>query len=105
MAMNTISSYLFDVYKFQGFLKENKGINSFINVQESDVREFIYSISEFIAPSTQSRIISGLKGFYDFLVLEKYINQNPVLFIDVPKQGRKIPDVLALEEIDAIMMY
>lgn len=103
MAMNTITSYLFDIYKFQGFLKDIKGSDSFINVQEADVREFIYSISEFIAPSTQSRIISGLKGFYDFLVLEKYINQNPVLFIDVPKQGRKIPDVLALEEIDAMI--
>ena len=103
MAMNTITSYLFDIYKFLGFLKDIKGSDSFINVQEADVREFIYSISEFIAPSTQSRIISGLKGFYDFLVLEKYINQNPVLFIDVPKQGRKIPDVLALEEIDAMI--
>lgn len=103
MAQNTISSYLFDVYKFQNFLKFQDQQVDFLQVNESDVREFIYSISEFIAPSTQSRIISGLKGFYDFLVLEKYINQNPVLFIDIPKQGRKVPEFLAIEEIDKMI--
>lgn len=103
MAINTITSYLYDIYKFQNYLENSKQIESFVNVSDNDIRDFIHSISEFIAPSTQSRIISGLKGFYDFLVLENYINQNPVLFIDVPKQGRKIPDVLALEEIDAMI--
>lgn len=103
MAQNTISSYLFDIYKFQNFLKQKYEKIDFLKVDERDVRDFIYSISEFIAPSTQSRIISGLKGFFDFLVLEKYINQNPVLFIDLPKQGRKIPDVLAVEEIDKMI--
>lgn len=103
MAQNTISSYLFDVYKFQNFLIFQHKQIDFLQVNESDVREFIYSISEFIAPSTQSRIISGLKGFYDFLVLEKYISQNPVLFIDIPKQGRKVPDFLAIEEIDKMI--
>lgn len=103
MAQNTISSYLFDVYKFQNFLKFQHKQIDFLQVNESDVREFIYSISEFITPSTQSRIISGLKGFYDFLVLEKYISQNPVLFIDIPKQGRKVPEFLAIEEIDKMI--
>lgn len=103
MADNTITSYVFDILKFKNYLEDIKQIKSFANVKESDVRDFIYSISEFIAPSTQSRIISGLKGFYDFLVLDKYITQNPVIFIDLPKQGRKIPEVLAIEEIDAMV--
>lgn len=100
MAQNTITSYLFDIFKFQNYLKDLESTVDLLHVDETLVRDFIYSISEFIAPSTQSRIISGLKGFYDFLVLEKYINQNPVLFIDVPKLGRKVPEVLAIEEID-----
>lgn len=103
MASNTITSYLFDIYKFQNFLKNASPTVDLIHVDEALVREFIYSISEFIAPSTQSRIISGLKGFYDFLVLEKYISHNPVLFIDVPKQGRKVPEFLSLEEIDKMI--
>lgn len=103
MAENTISSYLFDVLKFQNYLNDVKGGCDFLIVTETDVRDFIYSISEFIAPTTQARIISGLKGFYDFLTLEKHINQNPVVFIDVPRQGRKIPEILAVSEIDAMV--
>src|SRR5690606_9564108 len=72
-------------------------------VSENDIRTFVYLISELIAPSTQSRIISGLKGFFDYLVLEKYITSNPVLFIDIPKQARKIPEVLTTEEIDLMI--
>lgn len=105
LADNSITSYLFDVEKFQNFLNTSKPKISLLMASETDVRTFIYSISEFIAPATQARIISGLKGFYDFLVLENYINQNPVLFIDIPKQGRKIPDVLAIEEIDNLVAH
>jgi len=103
LASNSIISYLFDLNKFKIFLKYNLNEKSVLKVDEGDVRTFIYSVSEFIAPSTQSRIISALKGFFDFLVLEKYIVNNPVVFIDLPKQSRKIPEVLAIEEIDLII--
>ena len=103
MSHNTITSYLFDIQKFYNFSKFKSVNFDLLNVSESDVRSFIYAISEFIAPSTQSRIISGLKGFYDFLVLEKYVQVNPVIFIDIPKQHRKIPEILALEEIDVMI--
>lgn len=104
MAENTILSYIYDVYKFQNYMSQEKESFNFLQTQEQDVRNFIYSISEFIAPATQSRIISGLKGFFDFLVIEKYIENNPVIFIDIPKQGRKIPEVLSIDEIDAMIL-
>jgi len=103
MAQNTITSYMYDIFKFQSYLKTFEKKTSFLEVSEIEVRDFVYSISEFVSSATQSRIISGLKGFYDFLVLEKYITKNPILFIDVPKQGRKIPEVLAIEEIDEMI--
>jgi len=103
MAKNTIDSYLFDLFKFQNFMRSVDSEFNVLDTSESDIRDFIYAISPFIAPATQARIISGLKGFFDFLILEKYIKQNPVLFIDLPKQRRAIPEILSTDEIDFLI--
>src|SRR5690606_3854411 len=103
LSKNTILSYDFDLTKFQQYINDSYPEVQIENIDEEIVRGFIYEVSEFIAPSTQSRILSSLKSFFDFLLLEKYIVKHPVIFIELPRQGRKLPDVLSMEEIDAMI--
>lgn len=104
VAENTILSYEYDIIKYCNYQATNNIEFDLLKTSEKDIRDFIYNISEYIASSTQSRIISGLKGFFDFLIIEKYINYNPVIFIDIPKQGRKLPEVISIEEIDRMVL-
>jgi integrase/recombinase XerD len=103
LSLNTIESYLFDVKKLIVYLKKNK-INKEPLTLESDViKEFIYHISKEIKPQTQARIISGLRRFYDYLILEELIEINPMKNIETPKIGVHLPTTLTLKEIDKMI--
>lgn len=99
VAENTLVNYLYDLEKFQQFLGSNMDM---LHVEESDVRNFIYFIADFLAPSTQARILSSLNHFYNFLILQNVIEHNPVTFIELPQQTRKLPVVLSVDEIDLL---
>ncbi len=99
VAENTLLSYLYDLDKFKQFLGTN---SSLINVQEADIRGFIHFVSDYLAPASQARILSGLNHFYSFLILQNVIENNPVMFIELPKQIKKLPVVLSVEEIDTL---
>jgi len=99
VAENTLLSYLYDLDKFKQFLGTNSSI---ISAQETDIRGFIYFISDYLAPASQARVLSALNHFYSFLILQNVIENNPVLFIELPKQVKKLPVVLSVEEIDAL---
>lgn len=99
VAENTLVNYLYDLEKLQQFLGTDV---DFIHVEESDVRNFIYFIADFLAPSTQARILSSLNHFYNFLILQNVIENNPVTFIELPRQTRKLPVVLSVDEIDLL---
>ena len=99
VAENTLLSYLYDLDKFQQFLGANKNL---IKAQEEDIRGFIHFIADYLAPSSQARILSGLNHFYSFLILQNIIENNPVLFIELPKQIKKLPVVLSVDEIDLL---
>lgn len=100
VAENTQINYLYDLEKFQQFL----GLEiDLLLVEENDIRNFIYFISDFLAPSTQARILSSLNHFYSFLILQNVIRHNPVTFIELPRQTRKLPVVLSVEEIDLLL--
>lgn len=103
LSENSIESYELDVRKFLIFLS---GYNQEFRIEEIDegiIQEFLYSIAEIVAPTTQSRIISGLKNFFSYFILEEYIQSSPVELIEGPKTGRKLPDTLSLEEIDLLI--
>ncbi|WLD22556.1 site-specific tyrosine recombinase XerD [Flavobacterium dauae] len=99
VAENTLLSYLYDLDKFKQFLGANSSIT---NAQETDIRGFIHFISDYLAPASQARVLSALNHFYSFLILQNVIENNPVLFIELPKQVKKLPAVLSVEEIDAL---
>ena len=87
-SVNSISSYEKDVKKFKDFINESK---SPIKINSDDIKEFLNVISKLLNSSSQSRIISGLRSFFEFLIFEKYITQNPLRLIESPKISRKLP--------------
>jgi len=99
---NTIDSYIRDVKKLSYFAEKiNK---SELKINKSDIKDFIKEINEDeISPRTQSRIISGIKAFYKYLILEDYIKINPTELIESPKIGMKLPDTLSIHEIDSLL--
>jgi integrase/recombinase XerD len=69
-----------------------------------DLHQFVVQLRDIgIHPRSQARIISGIKSFYKFLMLEEYISEDPTELLESPKIGLKLPDVLTLDEIDAIL--
>ena len=101
MAENTRVSYLFDVRKFLTYI-EGSGI-TVTGVTIDDLREFMGELHDVgIAPRSQARIVSGLKSFYSFLKLENYVDDSPATLLESPRTGKHLPDVLSVEEIDAL---
>lgn len=96
---NTVVNYLYDLEKFQQFLGDELKVDQ---VKDQHIRSFIYFISEFLAPTSQARILASVNHFFSFLVLQKIVQNNPVTFIELPKQTRKLPTVLSVDEIDSI---
>ncbi len=103
LSTNTIDNYSFDVERLCLFLDQNQMDVSPTSISEEVVQQFIYHVSKQVNARSQARIISGLKSFFNYLVFEDYRNNNPLELIETPKTGRKLPDTLSLEEIDALI--
>lgn len=103
LSKNTIENYSFDLERLHLFLSKNKIDISPIKITEETIQQFIYSISKEVNPRSQARIISGLKSFFTYLIFEDYRTDNPLELIDTPKTGRKLPDTLSVDEIDALI--
>ena len=103
LSQNTITSYLFDLQKLNIFLQENNFSSNPSHIKESTLKKFVYKISKEIKPSSQARIISGIKRFFDFLILENILNENPLQNIETPKIGSKLPTTLTVKEIDKLI--
>jgi integrase/recombinase XerD len=103
LSENTIFNYSFDIKKLMGWLDTNQIQISPVQIDENQVQEFIYQLAKTVNPRTQSRVISGLKGFFNYLIFEDYRKTNPLELIESPKTGRKLPDTLSQEEIDSII--
>ena len=100
MSGNTILAYLYDVDLLFNFLDEKKPSLSIVNICTDNLKEFVGFIVELeLGPYTQSRVISGIKAFFRYLILEKIITHDPSEMLESPKLGRKLPDVLTQNEI------
>lgn len=103
LSANTIESYCFDIEKLMLFLEHNNIDVSPIKIQEETLQQFIYEVSKEVNSRSQARIISGLKSFFSYLIFEDYRDDNPLELIESPRLGRKLPDTLSIEEIDALI--
>jgi integrase/recombinase XerD len=103
LSENSISNYALDIKKLITWLDDSKIHTTAIAIKPEVIQEFIYTIAKEVNPRSQSRIISGLKGFFNYLIFENYRETNPLELIESPKIGRKLPDTLATEEIDQLI--
>ena len=103
LSINTIQSYLFDLKKLISFLKDNKMEIKPKDLSENEVREFIYKLSKKVKSRSQARTISGIKRFFDYLIIENHIKNNPMDNIETPKIGSNLPNTLTIIEIDKIL--
>ena len=100
-SLNTINSYLTDVYNLLLFIdKKATGENILFNLSENDIREYIKKLKQTkISDRSIARKISTLKTYYKFLTITNKIKTNPMDFIVIPKQSKILPTVLSIEEV------
>ena len=103
MSKNTVQNYNLDVQKLITYLKTYDMHISPLEITNIQIQEFIYKIAKSINPRSQSRLISGLRSFFDYLIFENYLQTNPLEQIEAPKIGRKLPDTLSVSEINLIL--
>ena len=102
LSSNTASAYCIDVGHLGDFLKVNKVPLEILT--QDHIHEFLITLHEIgISPRSQARVLSGIKSFFNFLRLEGYTDENPAELIESPKLSRDLPDVLSVEEIDAMI--
>ncbi len=101
---NSITAYETDIRKLVTYIEIKKLNISPINVKLQDLKNFIEWINELeLNARSQARIISGLKAFFKYLILEDIIETDPSSLLESPRLGRKLPEVLSIEEIDRII--
>ena len=104
LSPNSIEAYLTDVEKLTAFLQAAGQLKNPSEVDLSDLRKFVQWVSELgMTPSSQARIISGIRTFYRYCQLEDISTVDPTTLLDAPKLKRALPDVLSFEEIESII--
>ena len=103
LSENSIKSYSYDIKSLLSYINK---YNSKLSLKQCDkqfMQEFIYEISKNINSRSQSRLLSSLKSFFNYLVFEGYNNTSPMELIESPKIVTKLPDVLSIEEIKLLI--
>ncbi|NNE27633.1 MAG: tyrosine recombinase XerD [Saprospiraceae bacterium] len=104
MSKHSVDAYIRDIRKFQNFLAEVEKDPGPTHIKHDHLVAFIHYINDLgLGDRTQARILSGIKAFYKYLLIENLINDDPTELIEGPKLKRKIPEVLSYEEINAII--
>lgn len=102
LSTNTLDAYIRDVEKLISYLN-TEGIDP-LDAKLEHLESFLAHLHDKkITARSQARILSGIRSFYRFLVLEECITADPTLLLESPKIGMKLPEVLSLEEIDMLI--
>lgn len=104
LSSNSIEAYLHDIEKLLQFLQLHENLKTPAEVELKDLQQFVKWIAELnMTASSQARIISGLKAFYKYCLLEKIAVKDPTILLSSPKLKRTLPDTLSFEEIESII--
>lgn len=104
LSENSIEAYLHDIEKLTQFLSSKKYELSPKEIKLEHLQEFIKWVNELgMTATSQARMISGIRAFYKYLLLENILNNDPTTLIEAPRLGRKLPDTLSVEEINKII--
>jgi integrase/recombinase XerD len=104
LSANTIEAYLHDVDKLKQFFLSKNEKKELLSVTSTDLKEFLVWVNVLgMLPPTQARVLSGLKAFFKYLVLENILNIDPSALLESPKTSRKLPDTLNIMEINSML--
>lgn len=104
LSANSIEAYIRDVEKLLQFLELNNYTIGPKDIELKHLQEFLKWVNELgMSAGSQARIISGIKGFYKYLLLEDVLNSDPTALLEAPRLGRKLPDTLNVTEINTII--
>lgn len=104
LSVHSVEAYLRDIDKFAQYLYDEVGAIGPAEASLKHLQSFIQTIGKLeMAPSSQARIISGIKSFFKYCLLEQIITVNPTTLLPTPKIQRKLPDVLSFEEIEQLI--
>jgi len=104
LSANTIEAYLHDVDMLIQFFK-GRTVNKVVSeVTANDLKDFLVWVNELgMLPPSQARVLSGLKAFFKYLLLDNQIKTDPSALIESPKMSRKLPDTLSILEINKLI--
>jgi integrase/recombinase XerD len=103
---NSVEAYLRDVDKFTQYLQSQGAIKAPTDVDLKDLQQFVREIGEIgMTPTSQARIISGIRSFYKYCSAEGLSKKDPTVLLEAPRLKKALPDVLSFEEIEAIISH
>ena len=103
---NTIDAYLADIEKLTSYLQTAGALKTPAEVELTDLQGFIKEVAELgMTQTSQARIISGIRAFYKYCLLEDISKTDPTTLLEAPKLKRKLPDVLSFDEIESIIAH
>ncbi len=104
LSENSIEAYSDDVLKLESYFASPDNLKMPASVSYNDLKDFLLWFADSNTNArTQSRVISGIRAFFRFLLIEGEINENPATLLESPRIGLKLPEVLSVEEIDRII--
>ncbi|HEY1046602.1 MAG TPA: site-specific tyrosine recombinase XerD [Bacteroidia bacterium] len=104
LSKNSIEAYLHDVESFERHLRSNELSVSPLQVSYEHLLGFVQTLNSIgVAATSQARMVSGLRAFYKYLLLEDLLTADPTKFLEMPKMARKLPEVLSLDEINKMI--
>ncbi len=104
LAANSVEAYLRDIDKLTDYLQATEKMVTPQELELKDLEKFVQWVSELgMTVASQSRIISGLRSFYTYCIIEQIVTVNPTALLETPKQKRSLPDTLSFEEIESII--
>jgi len=104
LSIHSVNAYRRDITKLAGFIEENHPGLQPGSVSLSDMQEFLKWIyGSGLSARSQMRLISGIRAFYQYLLLENVVDNDPTELLESPRIGRKLPDVLRLDEIESLL--
>ena len=103
LSENSIKGYRSDLNKLMKWLKDIKPMPKPVTIELDVLQDFVYQQAKVLHARSQARLISSLKGFFNFLIFEDLRVDNPLTLMESPKIGRYLPQTLTVDEIDALI--
>jgi integrase/recombinase XerD len=103
LSENTVEAYLHDVAMLEDFIRSEKNGVGITNIELQHLQAFVAHVNELeLSAGTQARVLSGIKSFFHYLLLEDIIKRDPTELLEAPKLKRALPSVLSVEEINQL---